>query len=583
MALTVREIKRLIRDKARDELISIQDATESYRGVVMDGVLDSALQELFRDAGDLIHVTEPVTAITAPDPPVWYLGPLEHEGFWPSIKRHLDSNPKYRSAVDSIDRESTRVMQALPDPSRPEFSGRGMVVGHVQSGKTANFTAVMAKAADAGYRFIVVLAGMTDALRVQTQHRIERDLIDIDEEQMDRWINLTTDGDLQEESISTQIIGSHDHCCVAVIKKNHHRVQRLIRILKNMSDQRKRSCPILIIDDECDQASVNSAKVQEERTTTNGLLVDLLRIPPKVAYVGYTATPYANMLTDIDEGDLYPRSFIISLKTPPDYFGTEKLFGRHSLDGEHRGNDDGLDMIRSIPQEENDRFRLRRNEKDTWRIPVTQSLQQCLRYFLMAAAARRVRGDAVEHCSLMIHTTFYSRPHEHSRPVIENEVESLGERISGEDPDLLESMRVQWEEENNAVSSNELGLDPVEFADLIPVLPNVARDMQYFVENGASDHRLGGLNDEGEYEENFTGGPAIVIGGNVLARGLTIDGLVCSFFVRSSSYYDSLMQMGRWFGYRRGYEDLPRIWMPADLEQHFKDLATVEHEIRLDI
>lgn len=584
MTFSKDEIKGLIRGRVSRNQISLSEAVESLRANCDSETLDSAAEELLEEAGELRHVTEDIPAVSGCDGQRdWYLGPPDDQGFWPSVKRHLESKPKHRPAVDSIDRESTRVMLDLPDPSQSSFSGRGLVVGHVQSGKTANFTAVMAKAADAGYRFIVILAGMTDALRVQTQRRIERDLIEIDDVQKDRWVNLTAEGDLEEESISPQVIGSQDHCCVAVIKKNHHRVQRLIRILENMSDQRKQSCPILIIDDECDQASVNSARVQEERTTTNRLLVNLLRIPPKIAYVGYTATPYANMLTDIDEADLYPSDFIISLKTPPDYFGAEKLFGRHSLDGEHRGHDDGLDMIRSIPQEENDRFRLRRNEKETWRIPITQSLQHCLRYFLMAASARRIRGDAAEHCALMIHTTFYSQPHENSRPVIEGEVVSIGDGVSDGDPDLLESMRLQWEREQHAVSSNELGLDPVGFADLIAILPSVAQDMQYFVENGSSDHRLGGLNDEGEYEENFTGGPAIVIGGNVLARGLTIDGLVCSFFVRSSSYYDSLMQMGRWFGYRRGYEDLPRIWMAADLEQHFKDLATVEHEVRLDI
>lgn len=570
------DVAQLITDRMRSQFQTLDRAAEQIRRLIKnDELVKAAMDIIQRRIGSVEDLRDPTTVSRHRFVP-WYEGPREQDHFWPLLKGYLIAEKGWdaNTTISSLDDASTKIISQLPCPAEPRFSSRGLVLGYVQSGKTANFTAVISKAADVGFRLVIVLSGLTNSLRQQTQERMEADLIARDPQ---RWFSWTSGyQDIGDIPIKGEALLSQAAICnLAIVKKNPQRLRRLVKMISETSEHVLKSCPVLIIDDECDQASVNSARLANDRTTINKLLIELLGMLPKVAYVGYTATPYANVLVDPNlPEDLYPRDFIIDLPRPPAYFGAERLFGRHQLetDVDDEGADDGLDMIRLISSDEESMLRPSRAEKDSWALPLTPSVQEALRYFLMASAARRVRGDGSKPSAMLIHTTYYAQPHQNSKAPIKSFVDGLLGQLCRGDPALREELRGQWESEVDAVPAAEFGREPVAFEAVLEQLPDTLAATRYFVENGQSDQRI----------EPYDG-PAIVIGGNILARGLTIEGLVCSLFVRTTTLYDSLMQMGRWFGYRTRYEDLPRVWMPAEMSSYFRDLATVEHEIRQDI
>lgn len=544
-----------------------------YSDPVQRAALEAAANQIRKCVADIERLRHPTT-LKAKERATWYAGSRDTDDFWPALEKYL-AKRRGDDVVKAINRGSTKVVSCLDFPGSAAFSSRGLVVGYVQSGKTANFTAVISKAADAGYRLFLVLSGLTNSLRRQTQERLDSELVRLQPMLWQTWTDLQSDIGDYPFNIDAMLHGQQRH--LAVVKKNGPRLRRLLRMIKKADPQLLKQCPVLIIDDECDQASVNASGTQDRLTAINKLLRDFLGTLPRVAYVGYTATPYANVLIDPSyEQDLYPRDFIVSLDMPDGYFGAEKLFGRDLLDADPvPPNGAGLNMIRAIPDSDIEYLRpASREQKDTFVISITATLGAAIRYYLMATAAKTVRGLGTEHSCMLIHTTVYARPHANAKSVVEAYVQMLEDSVRLKNPIVLAELRAQWEEEMSRLPSADLGREPVAFDELLPHFIGVANKPSVVVENSLSDQRLEFGSEPRRY---------IVIGGNVLARGLTIDGLVVSFFLRAASQYDTLMQMGRWFGYRRGYEDLPRIWMTSDMARYFKDMATVEAEIRYDI
>lgn len=506
----------------------------------------------------------------------WYPGPQNTDTYWPALERYLRGEKHWdEDVIGSLDESSSKVVSSLDFPGNSRFSTRGLVLGYVQSGKTANFTAVISKAADVGFRVFLILSGLTNSLRRQTQERLDRELVALNPRRWQTWTNANSD--IGDYPFNVDAMLSSEHAHLAVVKKNGPRLRRLLRMLRSADRTLLEQCPVLVIDDECDQASVNATGDPDRLSRINQLLRDMLGALPRVAYVGYTATPYANVLIDPAwEDDLYPRDFIISLPRPARYFGAERLFGRDLLDADPvPPEDSGLDMIRLIEPQEVEKLRPpSRDQQHTFTLEITPSLASAIRYYWLATAAKAVRGLAHEHSCMLIHTTVYAQCHLNASPVIARYVDDLAQAIDRRDPQLLRELEQLWNEEQLRVPPSLLGRDPVSFAELAPHLAGSRDKPEVSVENSVSDKRL---------DFSRPGRRYIVIGGNVLARGLTIDGLVVSFFLRTASQYDTLMQMGRWFGYRDKYEDLPRIWMTAEMADYFRDMATVEAEIRYDI
>ncbi len=517
--------------------------------------------------------------------PQWYFGPRPTDLHWPALKAFLLNDKKWPEAdVSGIDDASNEVVSLLEnprDPANPQFSCRGLVVGHVQSGKTANMTAVIAKALDAGYDTVIVLAGLTNKLRYQTQQRLHEDLVKrnplnwqvLTPNDMDRDFRAPPHGGFLSHSDKAQL---------AVIKKNVSPLGQLREAIEKTLPAVLRSLRILVIDDECDQASVNSARGELDMTAINQRIREILSMLPAVTYVGYTATPFANVLINpyrvdgLELDDLYPRDFITALPLPERYFGTERLFGRIPEDpGNPRPEEEGLDMIREVPPEDEALLQPRsRKERDAFQPHMTESLKDAILYFLACCAARHARGDGDQHMTMLVHTSTYVTAHERVAALIQGWVDVNRRDLADPRSELGRRIRALWEEETGRLPTDITDAPAVSGDRIFECLPAVLERLEFPIENGASDDRI-----------DYSGDPRtyIVVGGSILARGLTLEGLMVSYFLRSSNQYDTLLQMGRWFGYRPGYEDLPRIWMPNDLKLKFRALAAVEQEIRDDI
>lgn len=540
-------------------------------------ILDRALALYEERVGRIRTLREP-RSLSGSNLKDWYPGPSEDDTFWPALRDYmLDEKGWSDEVVGSIDRASSKVVSCLQPPGLGQIDTRGLVLGYVQSGKTANFTAVISKAADIGYRMFIVLSGLHNALRQQTQGRLEQELVHLNPE---HWFTLTTPsedfgavGGVNADSILTEM--AHQKI-LGVLKKNHSRLANLLKWMRSANRSILAHCPVLLIDDEADQASINAAYDADERTKINQQIIDILEELPKAAYVGYTATPFANVLVDPRHPeDLYPRDFIIDLDTPDDYFGSSRVFGRDPLTYQEDEGADGLDMIRTVPEDEVPLVRPSSRDKDDFAPGMAGSLERALLYFFLATAARRTRGQVGEHSTMLVHTSLYVVVHDRLAAMIRDFRRDAQRRLEDDDPSLLQSMRQLWENECGRVRSRtDLRGSSTSFEELKPRLADVVRKTDVIIENSRSEKRL-------DYEGD--GIPQIVVGGNTLSRGLTLEGLVVSYFVRAASAYDTLLQMGRWFGYREGYEDLPRIWMTDELQAYFRDLARVEYEIRQDI
>lgn len=499
----------------------------------------------------------------------WYMGPNSTDVFWPDLSSLLTQDPAWKGAVPSLDAASTDIVGLLSDPHNPDIRTRGLVLGYVQSGKTANFTATIAKAADAGYRLFIVLSGVHNSLRRQTQLRIDQHLID---RQPARWVGLTDEHrDFGRPVKALPLLAAPQLRMIAVVKKNVTRMTLLRDWLREANRHGGLdSAPILIIDDEADQASPNASKNPElDRTKINQRLTELLALP-RVAYVGYTATPFANVLVNpSDSEDIYPRTFIYSLPKPDTYFGSRELFGAPVSEDESDGLDSPHDLIRIIPDDEAERHSLKVLQDEG--PEVTASLRAAIDWFVMATAARRIRTGTAKHSSMLIHTTMRVDPQLHYLDPLRAYVKALGQRVLADD---VLGLRLQWEVETDREPAARHGLTPISFDELLPVLVPTIAELKVLADNGKSTERL-------IYDDE----PATVIavGGNTLSRGLTLEGLVSSFFLRSSNTYDTLLQMGRWFGYRPGYSDLPRIWTTQQLADDFEFLSEVEDAIRAEV
>jgi Z1 domain-containing protein len=532
--------------------------------------------------------------------------------YWRRQRAYLIDRLGWNQAdVGSLDDATDRIVSHLEDP-RPQgpaqFDVRGLVMGYVQSGKTANFCALAAKAADAGYKLVIVLSGIHNSLRLQTQRRINRalglDPTGVPEPDPGwRWIGLTTaaiHGDFRPGTIDANVLQGNEHVLM-VCKKNASVLRRLARWIEHRAPA---SLPVLIIDDEADQASINTGgnrrPVQEETdlapddidnpqqvedeldpSVINGLIRTLVRSFSRVSYVAYTATPFANVLINhlaIDREvfqDLYPRDFIVALPLPNGYTGAERLFGREALPGERDGQT-GLDVIELVPDHETDLLTPRGDDVDTYDPVIVPSLRSAFLDFVLAAAARTHRSGNDVPATMLVHT--------HHRKAVQNR---LGERLRG----FVSEIRQSWRYDRTAIRPDLVEQWNQRFRPVIASV-DVNRDVPFETIEEHVDRFFRDpvpvlvLNSDSSDELDYDADPnlkAVVVGGNRLSRGLTLEGLLVSFYVRRTEYFDTLMQMGRWFGYREHYVDLTKIWTTLELSGWFRDLALAEEELRREI
>jgi len=483
--------------------------------------------------------------------------------------------------VKTIDADTDIIMDNIEDPSIDSFSRYGMAVGHVQSGKTANYSALVCKAADAGYKFIVVIAGGINNLRNQTQKRLNESFVGqnkgiqvgagIGNTQRERLpVSLTTterdfnkqDADRNAQSTNFDNISTP---ILLVIKKNTKTLDNVISWLEKQYKNQVANHAMLLIDDESDYASINT-KDEENPTAINKKLRTLLSIFRKSAYVAYTATPYANIFIDHEaeaEGlpDLFPSDFIYAIDAPTNYFGARQFFmeneGRHLI-----GIDDYLD---DIPP---------RHKKDFDLLSIPPSLYEAMSLFLLNTAIRQLRGQGDRHNSMLIHATRFTRIHQRLSIHVEDYISEVKKELHayGKLPDAIVHSRTI----RDIKETLELRHPDIEFQwdEIISSLCSIIDTILVREVHQSTSLPL-------EYRDDRPTN-AIVIGGTSLSRGFTLEGLSVSYFLRNTVFYDTLMQMGRWFGYRSGYHDLCKVYMPPSIIDNFAIIIEATEDLIRD-
>lgn len=500
----------------------------------------------------------------------WYTPHVRPGGVWEGLSARMSAG-NLSGALESIDESSDSIVAHLAEPNVVADKRRGLVIGNVQSGKTANYAAVIAKALDEGYKLIIVMSGIHSNLRQQTQRRLERDL----GTQVDRanWHRLTSaDGDIGRADIknASAIVGKSTRT-LAVVKKNTKRLENLRDFLKAIDPGTLQTTPILIIDDESDQATPDSsAEGADSPTGINQRMKEIWTLVNNGTYVGYTATPFANVFMDpASEDQLYPADFLSVMPTPSNYFGAERLFGLDDASVEVP------DVVRYIDETELRHLSPQGGKNAQFDPQVTESLAAAIRWFIIAAAVRRTRGQSTKHSTMLVHTTHRIDPHFELRDAVRAFIEPLAQNaLDGDVDDFYEI----FHEEMNRAAELYTGDGPAPtWPSVKEEIPNVLRTLRISVDNSSAEpsERLDYAGDSPQ--------TVIVIGGGTLSRGLTLEGLFVSFFTRSSNAYDTLLQMGRWFGYRQGYEDLQRIWVSRGLDSDYRFLASVESDLRVEI
>ena len=585
----------------------------------------------------------------------------DRDFYWKAYAGVLEADPGWdANAIGRLDSATTAVVRRLADPSWPErYQSKGLVVGYVQSGKTANFTGVVAKAIDAGYRLIIVLTGTVEILRRQTQRRLDMELVGvenilggIDENNAEQvattdyhrdqdWIdgkflhhgvpihNLdevptirrlsTFEGDYRrlKQGLSTlDFRAGHElvnrsrplydsvnlfrsDVRIAVVKKNSTVLKRLVDDLAEIRADLG-EIPTLIIDDEADQASVNTKKQktqtpeEKERSAVNQRISDLLGLLRRAQYVGYTATPFANVFIDPDDSeDIFPKDFIVSLERPLGYMGARDF---HDLDIDFG---DDPKTIENSNEKAYVRDLVAVDEPDKRRA----ELQHALDSFVLTGALKLFRRNPqlkFRHHTMLVHESVKRAEHADLAAAIRE----LWRRSRYDTAVGLKRLRELYDTDFAPVSAalhrravaaavRDGKPEPSE-PPMPPHFDTLCRGNWIgkaldLIDHGASPVIVVNGAAEKDYEQDaldFQAGDVwkILVGGTKLSRGFTVEGLTVSYYTRRTLQADTLMQMGRWFGFRRGYGDLVRLFIgrnvPAPRGQHVDLYEAFEAVVR---
>jgi len=593
--------------------------------------------------------------------------------FWNRYTNYL-KNKIAPDTVNKLDNLTDDILDRIANPAiKGPWDKRGMVVGQVQSGKTGNYIGLINKSADAGYKLIIVLAGMHDSLRSQTQIRIDEGFLGFNSQrslqysntnkigvglynfidkntgqQIELPANALTSGQLNGDFNRkvAQSAGLHLRSTdpiVAVVKKNGSILKNLISWLACWGDKQPdgkiliRNIPFLFIDDEADNASINVSK--EKVSAINGCIRSLLSLFEQSAYIGYTATPFANVFIQIlkEENikgldlsikdyeftvgqDLFPKDFIINIPAPSNYIGPAKIFGLPALSSSEV-DEEPLPLIRLV-HDYDDPGSIKHNEQgpvsdsgrskslssvnsfipdkhkknDELPVELPASLKYAIKCFILSATARRVRKQVDKHNSMLIHVSRFIVWQDRIATLVDAELKFCQKQIELKSGKLLQDLEIIWENEFVPTTAKVLRdphlysdpeISPITWDEIESEVYNAISKMEVRAVHG--DKNLAGLSHHNispldyfvsEQQGKFLS--VIAVGGDKLSRGLTLEGLSVSYYLRASKMYDTLMQMGRWFGFRPGYVDLCRIFTTYDLTGWYKHITIASEEMRKD-
>ena len=556
---------------------------------------------------------------------------------WNRYKLYMSQNdPSF--PVNDLDDFTDKILDKCINPKdKNSWDRRGMVVGHVQSGKTSNYVGLINKATDSGYKVIIVIAGTISSLRRQTQERIDAGFIGRSSsafirENENRLIgvgglkvetdiySLTSsyyksgdEGDFSQSVANRLNIPIGKNPVVFVIKKNKSILENLIdwfsknENINNIDGTPKLfDVPALIIDDEADAASVNTAKDINEVKTINKLIRTLLNLFNQNTFIGYTATPYANLfisqehnedLTTIVKNkeykigeDLFPRDFIINIKAPTNYIGAAKIFGFENQNGIEN---EPLDIFRAIDDFDPPFFRtINKYNKEDLPEDLPKSLETAIKSFILTCTIRRVRGHEKKHNSMLIHVALLVKWIDKVAYLVNDKMREYKNAIDGNDETLMNDLKHLYD--SDFLPTTENVLENLDYTD-IRITTHSWEEVKKEVKKAASKIEVRSVHgtrsttnleyhniEEIDYSRYENGFSVIAVGGSRLSRGITLEGLSVSYYLRTTKMYDSLMQMGRWFGYRPGYVDLCRLYTTEQIFEWFNHITMATEEMRDD-
>jgi len=695
--LSFSDQKKITKEQIEQKVaLHVDEKFSNYinRRKLFEEIRDEILELFFTTEGNISGVSD------QKDHEDWFKrSRIDNKPFWEVYRQYLlDEGKIPLQSINDLDKNTDLILSDIEDPERlGNWDRRGMVVGSVQSGKTANYLGLISKAKDAGYKFIVILSGANNDLRQQTQQRIDENYIGLktfelfkratkdynklgrlrDENYKGKYQIPTfgtidmINGDFNKrraEGMQKHLIQNEDfNSYIFVIKKNKTPLTNLIEWLtkhpqckdgavgfekfptkNNSKPPFIKDYPLLLIDDECDHYSIDTdkpprdpnGKFEEEYDPTkiNGLIRKLLQCFSRRVYIGYTATPFANILVHDEKihkdygEDIFPKSFIYDIEPPPNHQGLETIFGKETEDDGVQSTElsnflipvndfskepDNLFCKEGWfpPKHKSDHVPIYSNEdpiddnidentldfylkliqitqnKFNKRINLAPSLIHAIMSFILACAVRNIRSEQqlYSHKSMLIHVTKFVKPQQILTDDIITFFNSLLECVK-EDSEykeifhkslkyIYETYFIKYTTEYSNPKSETISYEKILLNEsgLKFCISEISRNI-ITMSGGTSKPNYD------EYrEENQCGLMTIIIGGDKLSRGVTFDGLSTTYFLRSSRMFDTLMQMGRWFGYRSGYNDLCRLYTSSDLLEAFEKISVASQEVRSEI
>lgn len=536
----------------------------------------------------------------------WFLDkkPLLDMKYWERYKKYLLNDKGFSvKVVNTMDDILDKLTDLLGDPSRDvAYSRRGLIIGDVQSGKTANYLGLICKAVDVGYKVVVLMTGTIEKLRKQTQMRVDEGFVGADSDAMMKMLEngqvigvgnydssirpmvLTSTADDFKQQNANNLgfdLRNINGPVIFVVKKNSSILKRLNKWLTtfNQNGQQKIRQSILVIDDEADNASVNTNKDEDSPTAINGQIRDLVSKFEKSSYVGFTATPFANIFIDPDsydamlEEDLFPKDYIYSLNAPSNYTGARNIFAEDGdasymlveIDDNFR-NPQSIEFI--LPLKHKSSIQVRELPED---------LKTAIESFVLANVMEDLAGLSNNHRSMLINVSRFT--------AVQEEVSGL---VNEYLKDIQGACKLYCKlPSNKALQDTYMKRLKKTFETIYSNVNFAWEEVQTQLYNSCGSIMVQTINQRNGQNLNYDDYPnglrLIAVGGMSLSRGLTLEGLVISYFYRNSRMYDTLMQMGRWFGYRGKYAAFCRIWMSDDSIEWYRYISQATDELREEV
>lgn len=618
-------IMRILRKKetvTKDMIVNeIRVVMDAFRAANLVEDLDE--DALFRDISTHISVWQPDPSVLRDKKHINWLPEYKSKidwNFWRRYQEYLEEEKDWsRNVTGKLDSTTDNILGDLGNPFQDgSWDRRGMVVGDVQSGKTANYTGLICKATDAGYKLIVVLAGMTNDLRSQTQSRLDAEFLGFESELGKLNENgsrigvgklqdhgqlfaqpLTysaKDGDFRAKKGTNIKLGGNS--LLLVVKKNKSVLERIIKWVESQGVTHPetgkkivKDIPLLLLDDEADNASVNTNPDEDDDPTSiNKAIRKILNVFSQSSYVGYTATPFANIFILPDEEradpseyglDLFPRNFIYYINPPNNYVGAKQVFGLPNDVDDYDEDNLQLPLIR----EANDgNLVFPSRHRTDLRVPnLPESLIKAIHTFILSCAARRVRGQKEVHNSMLIHVTRFNLVQEKVIELVSTELVNIQRMLDYKTGKLARELLFDLEKlwKKDFVDTTEVLLKEIDDESLTSI---AWHDVENELLEAASKIEVRGINGMAggqlDYDDHPRGLNVIAVGGDKLSRGLTLESLTVSYYLRPARNYDTLLQMGRWFGYRPGYLDLCRLFTTDEIVGWYQHISVATEELK---